>query len=77
MPLFFGVVCEVEPDNTFALQIGGGVDYFIKDNIAINGELVWKLNSGDVEISVSGVPVEVDDGNTSVIEFTAGATILF
>jgi opacity protein-like surface antigen len=41
-------VGEIEPDNTFAFRIGAGADYFITPKLALNSELAWKMNKGDV-----------------------------
>lgn len=43
--------CTMEPENTLALKGGGGIDYRIRSNIAINTELALKMNDGSANIS--------------------------
>jgi hypothetical protein len=35
--------------NTFALRVAGGLDFPITSNLAVNGEVAWKRDSGDFE----------------------------
>lgn len=37
---------SLEPGNTVAVKVAGGLDYYIKENLALNGMLGWKWNSG-------------------------------
>lgn len=46
------VTCTIEPENTFALKVSGGADYFVTPNLALNAEIGWKLNSGDADVIV-------------------------
>ncbi len=69
---------QVEPDNTFALKVGMGADYFVTPELALNGELGWKLNSGDTEFSLPGVlPTGTLDTDLSAISFIAGVRYYF
>lgn len=35
-------------ETTFAVKFEGGADYFVTQNLALNAEIGWKLNSGEV-----------------------------
>ncbi|HEY5647954.1 MAG TPA: outer membrane beta-barrel protein [Nitrospiria bacterium] len=76
------VGCSVsfDLDNTFAVKVGGGVDFAISDTLALNGELAWKLNSGggDVEVTAPGIPTFSDtiDSNLSAISITVGVRLM-
>ncbi len=64
--------CNLEPDNSFALKVGGGIDYYISEALALNTEIAWKMNAGDAELCVegSGCPGTVDfDANVFMILF--------
>jgi opacity protein-like surface antigen len=41
-------VGNIDVDNTFAFRIGGGTDYFVTPHLALNTELAWKMNKGDI-----------------------------
>ncbi len=43
--------CRMDPKNTFALKGGGGIDYFITRNLAVNGELDLKMNDGTSDLA--------------------------
>jgi opacity protein-like surface antigen len=38
-------------ENNFGVKVGGGIDYFITQNLALNSEVGWKYNRGDVRIA--------------------------
>jgi hypothetical protein len=42
---------SVSFSNTFALRVAGGLDFPITSNLAVNGEVAWKRDSGDFERS--------------------------
>jgi opacity protein-like surface antigen len=46
--------CDLEPENTLALKLGGGADYFITSALALNTEIMWKMNKGDSELCIEG-----------------------
>lgn len=41
--------CTITPKHTVALKIGGGADYFVTPNLALNGEWGWKVNAGETK----------------------------
>jgi opacity protein-like surface antigen len=41
-------VGNLDVDNTFAFRIGAGTDYFVTPHLALNAEVAWKMNKGDV-----------------------------
>lgn len=41
---------KIDPGNTLALKIGAGADYFATQNLAINLEIGWKVNSGNARM---------------------------
>jgi hypothetical protein len=61
----FGRTCTgcggIDTKNTFALKVGGGLDYFITPNFALNGAWSWKINTS----SNAGYDVRV--GETSLV----------
>jgi len=67
---------QIDPDNTFALKVGGGADYFLTPSFALNAELGWKLNSGDVELSVPGFTA-TGDYNASAFSLLFGLRTYF
>ena len=69
--------CDVSPDNTFAFRGGGGLDYFVTENLAINAEAAWKLNSGDGQITVGGTPVLQGTFDASVAQVLVGLRWFF
>lgn len=73
----FGSSCTISPDNTLALKIGGGLDYFINPNFSLNAEAAWKLNSGKMTVSVAGVGSEQDDYHSDVFTLLFGLRYYF
>jgi opacity protein-like surface antigen len=67
-----GVSCDYDPDNTFALKVGGGVDFLVNDNLAINAEVGWKLNSGDVDLEAGGLTIGSADSKASALSILVG-----
>jgi outer membrane protein len=63
---------RVDPTNTFAFRLAGGVDIPVTSRLALNTELAWKRNRGGVEINDA-------DGNfdASTFNFLFGARYLF
>lgn len=59
---------EVDPENTMAIKISSGFDYFAAKNLAVNTEVGWKSNSGNMEFCFS-LGCETRDWDASV--FTA------
>jgi len=41
---------RASPDNTMAVKIGFGADYFVTRHLALNAEVGWKLNQGEVDL---------------------------
>jgi opacity protein-like surface antigen len=52
--------CKIEPNNSFALRINGGIEYLITQNLALNTGIAWKLNNGHVNITGNGINYDVD-----------------
>lgn len=67
---------KFDPENTLAPKLGGGADYFLTPSFALNTELGWKLNSGDVELSVPGLTATADY-NASAFSILFGARKYF
>ncbi len=44
------LACKVALDDTLAVKVAAGVDYFVAKGVSIHAEIGWKLNSGDAEI---------------------------
>lgn len=63
---------KIEPENSFALKIGAGVDYFVTPNFALNAEAGWKLNSGDVDFKIG----ETDDNKISAFSILYWTSLL-
>ena len=63
---------NVDVDNTFALRIGAGTDYFLTPHLALNTELAWKMNSGDATLTVPGIGSASGDFNASSMMFLFG-----
>ncbi|HLG30905.1 MAG TPA: outer membrane beta-barrel protein [Candidatus Brocadiales bacterium] len=63
---------EIEPENTLALKIGVGADYFVTPNLALNAEAGYKLNSGDVDFKIGGFTLGTDDNEISTFSLLFG-----
>ncbi|MEW6440379.1 MAG: porin family protein [bacterium] len=69
---------ELEVDDSLALKAGFGWDIFVSDNIALNIELGWKYNRGDMDlVAADGTTTFVDDLNMSVITALFGVRYYF
>ncbi len=66
---------EANPDNSLALRFGAGVDYFFLDWLAINTELAWKSNKGEVYFGED--LDEWRDFNASSLSLLLGARVAF
>lgn len=71
-----GTNCSVKPDNTFALKVSAGTDYFLTENFALNADLGWKRNSGNVDLTAAGVTTSADF-NASVMTLMVGVRAYF
>ncbi|MHB8481449.1 MAG: hypothetical protein ACYDBV_01740 [Nitrospiria bacterium] len=70
------IACKISPKNTLALKIGGGIDFFITSNLALNGEMDLKMNNGTADISgnYSGfTSTSSADNQMTVFSFLLGA----
>ncbi len=74
---YFGADYDVEVDDAMALKAGLGLDWFVSDRIALNGELGWKLNKGDAAETLDGVKVSSGDFNGSSIALRLGVRLFF
>src|SRR5215510_6618325 len=59
----------ISPSNTFAWRVGGGVDYMITQQFALNTEMAYKRNDGHVTIN----GVQFDNWNAAAFGFLFGA----
>ncbi|MGH7228623.1 MAG: outer membrane beta-barrel protein [Nitrospiraceae bacterium] len=64
---------NISPDNTFSWRLAWGGDYFITNKIALNTEMAYKINNGDVTIN----GVESNDWNASSFNFLFGLRMFF
>lgn len=67
---------KIIPDNTFALKLGLGTDFPVSPSLAINGEIGWKYNSGNVDFKGGGVGLGSGDNNISVVSLMVGFRFL-
>ena len=63
----------ISPSNTFAWRLGGGVDYMLTNQLALNTEMAYKRNDGHV--TVNGV--QINDWNQSSFGFLVGVKMFF
>lgn len=47
---FKRTVGRVDPTNTFAFRLAGGMDYPLNSHLALNTEIAWKRNRSGVEV---------------------------
>lgn len=45
---------DISADNSLAVKVGLGADWFITDHIALNTEAAWKYNNADLKIKAAG-----------------------
>lgn len=67
---------EVDPENTMAIKISSGFDYFAAKNLAVNTEVGWKSNSGNMEFCLS-LGCETRDWDASVLSALLGFRYYF
>lgn len=73
-----GIACtDLEPDDSIALLLGGGIDFFMTPHLAFNADIGWKYNSGDQEILTASGPVGEDDFKASAIRLLFGVQYYF
>lgn len=68
---------KFEPDNTWAVKISGGIDYFATQNLAVNTEVGWKSNSGDVEFCGASSGCKTNNWSASVFTALVGFRFYF
>jgi outer membrane protein OmpA-like peptidoglycan-associated protein len=73
--------CKVALENTLAVKVSAGVDYFIASDLSINAEMGWKLNSGASHIfttnSQGGIITSNDGYQGSALSFVVGMRYFF
>ena len=71
-------VDNINPETTFTVKFAGGADYFVTPDLALNAELGWKLNSGEVNAcnSLTGDCV-TDDWKISALNALFGLRYYF
>lgn len=68
-----GEDCRIHIDNGFAIKAGFGADMFLLfEHAAINVEIAWKYNRGDVDFLSGGNVVGSDDFNASSLSVALG-----
>lgn len=67
----------IKPDNTFALKVGTGFDYFFTSRWAFNTELGWKWNDGEYNIKQFGNTVLKQDFHASTLSAIFGLRAYF
>ena len=65
-------VGRVDPTNTFAFRLAGGMDYPLNSHLALNTEVAWKRNRSGVE--VDGIHTSFD---ASTFNFLFGVRYTF
>lgn len=68
---------DVEVDDSLAVKAGLGLDWFVSDRVALNGEAAWILNKGDATETFDGVAVSSGDFNGSSISLRLGVRVFF
>jgi len=69
--------CSIKPEDTFALRLGGGLEYFVSSNVTLSGEVAWKMNSGQMEVSVAGVGSQQDQFQSNTVSLLFGIRFYF
>lgn len=68
-----GPGCGIDIDNSFTIKAGFGTDLFILfENAALNAEIAWKYNRGDMDFLSGGSVVGSDDYNGSALSLLLG-----
>lgn len=73
----YGADYDVEVDDSLAVKVGLGLDWFVSDRIALNGEAGWKFNKGDAAETLDGIKVSSGDFNGSSIALRLGVRVFF
>lgn len=63
----------ISPSNNFAWRLGWGGDYMLNERLAVNVEMAYKRNDGNV--TVNGV--QFNDWNASSFGFLIGGRLIF
>lgn len=69
--------CRVNPQNTVAARIAGGMDIFLNDHVALNLEVAWKSNKGDVKFRSNGTTIAEDKFKAHTIIGLVGVKFYF
>ncbi len=69
--------CRVNPENTVALRVGGGMDIFLNDHVALNLEVAWKSNKGDAKFRFNRITVAKDDFKAHTVIGLIGVKFYF
>ena len=73
--------CKIDLENTLAVKVALGVDYFVMPDLSINAEVGWKLNSGASRISTTnsegGLITSNDGYEASAGSFVVGMRYFF
>ena len=69
--------CRVNPKNTVAARIAGGMDIFLNDHVALNLEVAWKSNKGDVKFRSNRTTVAEDKFKAHTIIGLVGVKFYF
>ncbi len=68
-----GSGCGIDIDNSFTIKAGFGADLFVLfENAALNVEIAWKYNKGDMDFSSGETIVGSDDYNGSALSLLVG-----
>ena len=67
---------KVDPTNTFAFRLAGGVDYPLNSHLALNTEIAWKRNRSGVDTSNLGTAANTSF-DASSFNFLFGARYTF
>jgi outer membrane protein len=53
----------VDPTNTFAFRLAGGIDYPLNSHLALNSEIAWKRNRSGVDIAGANTSFDASSFN--------------
>jgi hypothetical protein len=67
----------MEMDNTFAIQGGAGWDGFVSEHFAINFQVGYNYNKGEVSLVSGGSSTPLGDVNMSTIVISVGVRYFF
>lgn len=74
---FYGADYDVEVDDSLAVKGGLGVNWFVLEQVALNGEAAWKLNRGDAAETLDGLKMSSGEFNGSSIALRLGVRVFF